>query len=504
MTEVDRRTFLARSGRLVAAAWLAPAWARGGEASAAVDPRLRSLARDVRGPVITPGDAAYGQARLVYNERFDAIHPLGIVQPSSVADVRAAVRWARKSDVRLAARSGGHSYAGYSTTAGLVVDLRRLGGIAFHKPSAMVTVAAGARIVDVEAALAAHGRAIPAGSCATVGIGGLTLGGGVGLASRRLGTTSDNLVSLGIVTADARYLTCSKTDHADLFWANRGGGGGNFGIVTHFVFRTHTVGDVSYFFAEWPWSRGADVVHAWQDFAPHAPDELFSICALQTGGTQPSVRCFGQYLGPESTLRTVLTPLTRVDGIRLSTGTSAYFDAQLRWAGCLGKAVAECHLAGETPRGTLTRASFRAKSDYVNEPLTPGAIATMRRWIERAQTVGFGSAALLLDSYGGAINRVPPAATAFVHRNALCSAQYLAYWYRPSGAAGAASWIRAFHAAMRPHVSGFAYQNYIDRDLWSWRHAYYGSNYERLREVKRAVDPDWFFRFPQAIEPAAR
>jgi FAD/FMN-containing dehydrogenase len=356
-------------------------------------------------------------------------------------------------------------------------------------------------MIDIEAALASHARAIPTGSCATVGIGGLALGGGVGFASRAFGTTADNVLSFGIATADGRHLICSRTQHRDLFWACRGGGGGNFGIVTHFVFRTHPVGNVSTFSASWPWAQASEVVRAWQAFAPHAPDGLFQVCALQTGAA-PDLRCIGQYLGPEARLRTLIRPLTRVDGIRLSIGTASYLDTQLRWAGCSGKTVGECHLVGETLGGQLGRATFAAKSDYLKATLSPAAVAAAGHWIERAQGAGFGSAAFLLDSYGGAINRVAPGATAFVHRDALASAQYLAYWSRPSDAAAATAWLRGFHAAMRPHVSGFAYQNYIDRDLAGWRHAYYGANYQRLRAVKRSVDPDWFFRFPQAIEPA--
>src|SRR5262245_11815994 len=151
MPPLDRRAFLARSGRVIAAAALAQ-WAFVRDAEGAVDPRLRSLARAVRGPVITPADAAYGQARLVYDERFDGVKPLGIVQPVSPDDVRAAVSWARRNNVRIAARSGGHSYEGYSTTTGLVVDVRRLNGISMH-PDGTVTIGAGARLIDVEAAL---------------------------------------------------------------------------------------------------------------------------------------------------------------------------------------------------------------------------------------------------------------------------------------------------------------------------------------------------------------
>jgi FAD/FMN-containing dehydrogenase len=499
---LDRRRFLARGvGLAAAAAAGGTGWSLVRDALGAVDPRLRALARELGGPVLVPGSTAYARARRVYNERFDGVHPLGIAQPASRDDVRAIVRWAARTGVQLAIRSGGHSYAGYSTTSGLVVDLARFGALALDA-GGNLTAGAGARLVDIEARLAGHGRALPSGSCATVGIGGLALGGGVGLASRKLGTTSDNLVSVGIVTADGRYRTCSERENPDLFWACRGGGGGNFGVATRFVFRTHPVSSVSYFFASWPWTQVVEVVRAWQAFAPHAPDELFSICAVETGEGEPTVRCFGQFLGGEAALRRLLRPLTSVAGVRLTTGMSSYLSAQLRWAGCLGLTVAQCHLAGETPGGVLARARFAGKSDYVDEPLSPAAVRTIASWIERAQRGTFGSGALLFDSYGGALNRPRPDATAFVHRNALCSAQYLAYWAAPSRAADALAWIRAFHGAMRPHVSGFAYQNYIDRDLVTWAHAYYGANYPRLRAVKRAVDPERLFRFAQGVQPA--
>src|SRR4051794_30896405 len=273
MTDLDRRTFLRQAGGFVAAAALAPAWVTGRDAA---DPRLRALARDVRGPVITPTDAAYAHARLPYNERYDAVRPLGIVQPLSAADVRAAVAWARKNKVRVAVRSGGHSYAGYSTTSGLVIDMRKMSGIAVH-PTGTVTIGAGARLIDVEAALAGRGRSIPTGSCATVGIAGLALGGGVGFASRAYGTTADNIVSLAIVTADGRNLTCDATHNRDLFWACRGGGGGNFGAVTRFTLRTHPAPPVSYFSAAWPWSETTAAVGAWQQLVPQLPDGVFTV-----------------------------------------------------------------------------------------------------------------------------------------------------------------------------------------------------------------------------------
>ena len=345
-------------------------------------------------------------------------------------------------------------------------------------------------MIDVVTTFAAQGRAIPTGSCPTVGVGGSALGGGVGLASRKFGTTSDNVLSVGIVTADGRYRRCNKDENQDLYWACRGGGGGNFGVVTDFVFSTHPVSTVSYFTASWPSARIADVIDAWQSLVPEAPEELFSVCTVDSG---PGIHVLGQFLGPEPSLRSLLAPLTRVDGIQLSTGSSSYLQAQLRWAGCLGKTIAECQVA--------TRSSFAGKSDYVNAKLSGAGIDTIAEWLASGR-VNFGSAALLLDSYGGAVNRVPPDQTAFVHRSSLYSLQYLAYWNRSDSEASALEWIRGFHTAMRPHVSGFAYQNYIDADLTTWRHAYYGSNYPRLQSIKAAVDPERVFNFKQGIEPA--
>jgi FAD/FMN-containing dehydrogenase len=497
---VDRREFLGQTAGVVAA--LGTSRWRFAAAPAAPDPRLRSLRNSLRGPLLTPAEPRYGAARVVFNRRFDGVRPLAIARPLDVADVRAIVSWARRHDVRLAIRSGGHSYGGYSTTRGLVVDLRLLAGVSVKPGAGRATIGSGARLIDVESTLAGFGGAIPAGSCATVGIGGLALGGGVGFGSRLFGTTADNLVSVGLVTADGRFRECSGKQSADLFWACRGGGGGNFGIATHFVFRVHRVSAVSHFVIGWPWSQAADAVRAWQDFAPGAPDQLFSICALQTGLRGPTVGVFGQFFGSETQVRKLLAPLTRVPGAELATGTESYLQAQLRWAGCRGKTIAQCHLAGEIPHATLSRAAFAAKSDYAKRPLTRQAVAILLDRLARAQTAGFGSAGLLLDSYGGAINRVPADATAFVHRDARFSIQYLAYWKRDSAAQAALDWLRGLYAAMRPHVSGFAYQNYIDPDLATWKHAYYGANYRRLAEIKKRVDPDWLFRFPQGIAPA--
>ena len=498
MQRLDRRSFLLRGAALATSI---AGWQLIANADGAVDPRLVALQRLVKGPVLVPSSAGYAQARLIYQERYDSVYPLGVVQPLSVGDVREIIAWSTREKVPFAIRSGGHSYGGYSTTTGLVIDLRRFNAIVLDSATGRVSVGAGARLIDIESTLASAGRAIPSGSCATVGIGGLALGGGVGFAARRFGTTSDNIVSLGIVTADGRLRTCSATQNPELYWACRGGGGGNFGVVTHFDLQSHPVGDVSFFFATWPWSQASEVAAAWQHFAPYAPDELFSLCSFRTGTTGPVIECFGQYLGAQSKLASLLKPLAAVSGAQLTLGSSSYIDAQLRWAGCLGRTVDQCHLVGDTPGGDPQPGQFLCEVRLHQHAALGRRVRDDHTVVRARPERRFRLGGLLLDSYGGAINRVAADATAFVHRNALCSGQYIAHWSKSSTAAAAKAWLVAFYAAMRPYVSGFAYQNYIDPGLASWKHAYYGTNYPRLQTIKSQVDPGWLFRFAQGITP---
>jgi FAD/FMN-containing dehydrogenase len=481
---MDRRAFLQRSAALGAAAAL-PGWARVGSA-ATVDAPVRRLAHLLDGDVIGPGNARYPSARVLWDTRFDGLKPRAVAYCASSADVERIVSWAQSERIHIVPRSGGHSYAGYSSGNGVVVaDVSRL-----HKvqvSGARATVGAGTSLIGVYAALAKRGVTIPGGSCPTVGIAGLALGGGIGYSARRFGTTADNVTRLQIVTAARELIVCDASHHADLFWACRGGGGGNFGAVTELTFATHPVSTVSTYSIEWPWAQAAQALAAWQQFAPHAPDALFSVIDLiatdpSVPGSRAHVVSAGQYFGPESDLASLLQPLTSVGApIRVATQTLDYLDAVLHWAGC--RDAASC---------TEPRSAFTAKSDYVAAPLSPAAIATLVDAVSARQ--GQGRGALYLDASGGAINRVPKAATAFVHRDALFSIQY-------TSVGGSAAWLTSLYAQMRPYVSGFAYQNYIDPQLHTWAHAYYGANLPRLQAIKRKVDPHGFFRFAQSIRP---
>jgi FAD/FMN-containing dehydrogenase len=464
-----------------------------------------ALGHDLSGPLVRPGEAAYTVSKQLFDPRFDSLHPAGIAYCRNPHDVATCLAFVRKFGVPVAARCGGHSYAGWSSTSGLIVDVTRMAGV--NVSGSTATVGAGTRLIDFYNGLAAHGRAVPGGSCPTVGIAGLTLGGGVGVVSRAYGLTSDNVQSLQIVTADGQVRTCSSSQNSDLFWACRGGGGGNFGVVTSFTYRTHPAGEIVLFFLSWPWSQAARVISAWQSWAPHAPDALWSNLHLAAapGGSVPSIQVGGTYLGSLSAAAAQLEQLYAAAGSQPSSPfmeTTSWLHAMLVEAGCASLTVNQCHLA---PQGELARASEYAKSDYFAKPLSSHGIGTLLSGVESFQRAGGARGAaggIAFDALGGAVNRIAPGATAFVHRNALFQAQYTTTW--PVGSAAAAvarqhAWQQSFWQSMRPYASGQAYQNYVDPALADWRQAYYGANYTRLTQVKAKYDPDRVFTFPQAV-----
>jgi FAD/FMN-containing dehydrogenase len=447
------------------------------------------LQKAIKGHVFRPHDPHFAAVAHVFNTRFDHIRPHAVARPVDGTDVRDAVRFTAARGVRVRARSGGHSYAGYSTLAnGIVLDLRRLNAVHFDKPSGLVTVGAGAQLIDVYAGLAPHGVMVPGGSCPSVGIAGVALGGGFGLLSRHLGLTIDSLHSVKIVTADGHLRTVDQHSDPDLFWALRGGGGGNFGIVTQFVFRTHPVpASSTYFQVRWPWPSADAAIDAWQHWAPHTTDKITSILHLNAGGPA-AINTNGQYLGPSGDISRLLAPLLSVPGATLSVNREAPFMAiQLLLANCIGKSVTACHTVNAAPGGTLPREAFNAKSDYVAAPLNRAGRAAM---IAATEAPGVGS--MLCDAYGGAVGRVDPTATAFAHRHPLFCIQYY-------GVGASAGWIHQAWSKLRSHVSGQAYQNYIDPALPDWPDAYYARNRKRLEAIRAHVDPHHYFNFPQAI-----
>jgi FAD/FMN-containing dehydrogenase len=471
-----------------------------------------ALGNRLPGRLVRPGDARYPVALRLFDPRFDAVHPAGIAYCTDAKDIAACLAFARETGVEFAVRAGGHSYAGYSTSTGLILDVTGLGTITPAAGSGgTAMVGAGARLVDVYARLAAAGVSIPAGSCPTVGVAGLTLGGGVGVVGRRYGLTCDRLIAADVVLASGETVRVDENHDSDLFWALRGGGAGNFGVVTSFTFATHATRPLTLFTYRWSWDHAAAVLDGWQRWAPFAPDELWSNCLLSSyppAGTSGSPRAAvnGVYVGDPAALRGPLADL--VAGVSAApTGTFVgmrdYASAMLIEAGCGGMSTAACHLPSQNPAGTLSRAAQLSASDYLTTTLPAAGINALLGGIERRQrTTGLAAGAANIDAYGGAINRVPPADTAFVHRSTRACIQYTAEFSvtDPAGTQTAnAAWVTSARAAMHPYVSGQAYQNYIDPALTDWKRAYYGTNYARLVRVKSTYDPNALFRYPLAI-----
>ncbi|MFF5209390.1 FAD-binding oxidoreductase [Streptosporangium sp. NPDC000396] len=482
----DRRTFL-RIGGMAALAVGA------GSPTSAVPGRAdwNALGRGLDGRLIRPGDASYDAARRLFNPAFDAVRPTGVAYCANPSDVSECVAFARRMNLPLAVRSGGHSYAGWSTGTGLVIDVSPMNKVSYS--SGRATVGAGAKLVDVYDKLAASGVSIPAGSCPTVGVSGLTLGGGIGVVSRKYGLTCDVMESVQIVTADGRLLTCDANHDPDLYWASRGGGGGNLGVAVSFGFRTHPAREVTVFFLHWPWAKAVKAIQAWQAWMPTAPDEMWSTMHLSRDGGM-DLQIGGLYLGGRAECERLIDRLAgRIGAVSSSfVRQTSYRHAMMIMAGCSTRSVSQCHqggsLPGQTRDGGLSRDRFTAKSHMAYRPLSEAGARTLVAEVARP-----GNHTVLLDALGGAVGRVRPDATAFPHRAALYSVQYYAHQ------AAAATWARNAHAAMRPHFGDHAYVNYIDAELRGWRTAYYGANADRLARTKATYDPGRLFRLPQGI-----
>lgn len=489
MSAFDRRELLLHGGRLTAAGVAVglglPSWASG-----ATPKQLNELEQALAGPLLRPGDAVFATARRPWNARYDRVAPQAVARPLRAADVKTIVSWAVKHDVRLAIRSGGHSYAGLSSTTGVVVDLSRLSTISLHGDGT-ATIGAGAGLGRVYARLwqAGH-RTIPVGSCPTVGIGGLTLGGGHGFCSRAFGLACDALTSVDIVTADGALRHCSAAHEADLFWALRGGGAGSYGIVTRMTFATRPVGRVTTFSIEWPWAAAAEVVPAWDTFMHGAPDTLSSVLALrvpQTTGGEPKLAANGQFLGSKPAAAGVLAALVGAMPAPVNvTLVERPFDrAAVYFAG------------GQTERRRIAGASHVARKPIAAR----GLVALVEAVEARHADPRLRGGGIVLFAFGGAINRVGRRQTAFVHRDARFSMQLVALWSQPGAELESAelAWLVAARRSLRPFVSDEAIQNYADAQLAGWKRAYYAENLERLVKVKKAVDPANRFRHAQSI-----
>lgn len=489
---------------------VAPSSSSGSSAPTPARTTLAQLSKQLSAPLLLPASAAFGPAARLYNPRFDhSARPAAIARCHNAADVAACVRYAGSAGSPIALRAGGHSYGGWSSGTGLVADVRAMSAISVDTAARMAKIGAGATLIAVYSALGARGLALAGGSCPTVGLTGLSLGGGVGVLSRAFGLTCDALRSATVVTADGHIRRLDSSRDAELFWALRGGGGGSFGAVTDLTFAVRPAPTVHTFFIEWDFSHAAAVLAGWQRWIAKADKQLWSTCKLlaDPGKDGLHVTVSGTWIGPASQLQSVLAPLLAAAGAPTTANQQSsldYASAMLLEAGCYGQSPARCTTAA---LGQTQRQPFAATSAILDSPLpADGISATIARAKAGMSVPGLVEGGMSFDSLGGAIAAVAPSATAFVHRNALASIQYTATWAPASGSTAVANpapfdgYVRASRAALLPWTGPAAYANYADPGISDYAKAYWGANYARLQSIKKQYDPGNLFTFAQSVK----
>lgn len=457
-------------------------------------PSWDDLAGRLPGGLLRPDGDGWNPSTLLYNPRFTAA-PQAVAPVRTADDVATCVRFAADSGTPLRLRGGGHSYGGWSADAGLVVDLAALDSVEVSADGTRATVGAGATLVDVYSQLGSRGLAIGAGSCPTVGVSGLTLGGGVGVLAPSFGLTCDQLRSANVVTADGRQQSADGDD--DLFWALRGGGTG-FAAVTSWEFALRPAPDVEVFFLRWPWERAADVLTAWQAWLPDAPRELWSTCKLLANPVDGDrVQVSGAWTGSASLDSALAGLLGRLPAPAANTHRRLDYAAAMAYeAGCSGLDAAACTtraLDGDH------RQPFAATSSMLGRELpdagVQAGVAAVQAVID-APPAGLVEAGMSFDALGGAVADVAPDATAFPWRTALATVQHTATWTGERDASGFDAVVAGTRAALSRWTGNAAYVNYADAGLPDRAAACWGDNLARLREVRKAVDPDGVFASP--------
>lgn len=476
--------------------------ARIGNATTARSAAVAGMAIGPAGVVVTAANATYSVDKLDWNQRRQAVGaPLAVVYCYCEADVVAAMQWATAlpGQPAVTARAGRHSYEGFSVSnATIVIDVSNFTTARVDEATNTAVFGAGVKLIDVYDIAIRHNRSFAGGTCPTVGLAGFLLGGGYGFYSRLWGMASDQLISATVVAWNASVVVANATSHPDLYWALRGGGNGNYGIVMSFTVKLHDPpGTAAVYTIEWPTNAtSAAVIAAWQSWAPRLSPRMTSQLEVYGGGI---VHSAGQLMGSPAELRRLLQPLSSIGSPNVTISEKSYQALVLDYAGCDN--MTAC-LAERDWTPAASSSKWKAKTAYVYHALSSDGIDTLLRFMGPDFRHGVpGYAGLLLDSYGGAIQQVPSNATAFYHRDALYHIQFLAYWGADTGAKPSLDWLDSFYTAMQVYLPGhYAYRNYCDRDIVDFGHAYYGDNYSRLQQVKAAYDPRNVFRYQQAIQ----
>ncbi len=444
---------------------------------------IRELAKQMQGLLLVAGDEGYDDARKVKNPSFDR-KPALIAQPKSVADVQAAVKFARANGVLLAVKCGGHSASGQSTCdRGMQIDLQYLRGVRVDPQKRRAWVQGGTLLGQVDGECQPHGLVTPLGTVSHTGVGGLTLGGGYGRLARRLGLAIDNLESVDIVSADGKLHHASAKDNPDLFWAVRGGGG-NFGIATNFEFRLHPFdGKVIAGGMSFPFSRARDALTMYADYAAGAPDELYLDPALviPPGGQEGSMHFRMCYSGAPKDLEMALAPLRKLGTpAQEDLRPAEYVDVQRANDSGDNRAIAS-YMKG----GFVSRFSHELAEAIVDNIVADPNRTTM----------------LFFQHCGGATSRVPENATAFAQRDSIANMMAVAAWRTGEESRPHIEATRKYWASLEPHTRGF-YVNDLPREATVTEiNANYRGNFARLVEIKKKYDPTNLFRLNANVKP---
>ncbi|MEI9420303.1 FAD-binding oxidoreductase [Mesorhizobium sp. Cs1299R1N1] len=451
------------------------------------------LRESLRGELILRDDAGYDEARKIYNGMIEK-HPLLIARCADVADVITAVRYARDNDLLIAVRGGGHNGAGLGICDnGLVIDLSTMKGVHVDPNTRTVRVAPGCTSGDVDHATHPFGLAVPFGIVSTTGVAGLTLGGGTGYLTRRYGLTIDNLVEADLVLADGSMVRASKSENPDLFWALRGGGG-NFGVVTSFLFQAHPVNMIFGGPVFWEAKDAPAVMRAYRDYLPAAPEDLGAFVGLKSvPSTDPFPR---EYWGKRACAIISCYNGTEEDGRKAMAPLLDILPPPIfNWMGVMPYPALQALFDPLLPKGL----QWYWKGDFVKS-LSDEAIAT-----HIAQAAQAPSELSLMHLYpiDGAVRRVGKDETAWNARDASWSMVIAAIDPDPGKAADLTKWAKNYWASIHPHNGEGGYVNFMMDDEGEARlRASYGANYERLSQVKRTYDPSNFFRVNLNIKPA--
>ncbi|MFE9614121.1 FAD-binding oxidoreductase [Streptomyces sp. NPDC006012] len=504
---ITRRSVLQLGGALAVAGSMGAAPAAAGRRSSTAVP-WDQLRAQLQGDVVLPADSGYDVAKQLAVAEYDAIHPQGIAYCETPGDVATAVRFAQDNAIPARTRSGGHNFAGWSTGEGIVIDVSRIKHV--QVTGSTVRVGPGAMSVEALAVLKPYNKQIVTGTCPTVCPGGFLTGGGIGYQTAKFGLGSDRLVSARAVLADGSLVTASATREPDLYWALRGGGGGNFGILVDFEVRPIDQPRGVYFATTWPWDKAKDLIEAWQQWSLADADNLGSSLGVllpdAAPGTTPMVTLNGAYWGAQTDLEAGLAALASATGVQpLSRSVTElpYDEVMMHVYGCDQITVKQCHRVGQNDEGTIPRGgALRERHRLFAKPLTGSALAATLAAFDADRYAGH-TRFLGFNHLGGAATRPGRTDTAFWHRDTQFLVGIGAALPSPTPSAEdeavTRTWVDRGYGIIDPLSTGHSYINFPDERLTDWQQAYYGGNYDRLVCVKNAYDPDNFFNHPQSI-----